>query len=163
MCVLLWLYLKFVAHVPTRNGEILIMLWIDIVYLACFWAVRKMGKQLDEEGEEKMEGALGAGIEFYTGFMGGDGTSAYHIRLMRSFTVKEFVERVLNNVGEWGTIEIKVLDQRGAAWIKAWARYSHGDIVEESQDFASYYNNTINNVSGNGGWSNSNFYIEVKA
>ena len=52
MCTLLWLYLKFVAHVPTRNGEILIMLWIDIVYLACFWAVRKMGKQLDEENKE---------------------------------------------------------------------------------------------------------------
>ena len=53
MCTLLWLYLKFIIHAPTRNGEILIMLWIDIVYLACFWAVRKMGKQLEEEKREE--------------------------------------------------------------------------------------------------------------
>lgn len=51
MCVLVWLYLKFIAHAPTRNGEILIMLWIDLWYAAAFWAVRKMGKQLEEEAK----------------------------------------------------------------------------------------------------------------
>ena len=156
MCVLFWLYLKFIAHAPTRNGEILIMLWIDIVYLACFWAVRKMGKQLDEEGEEKM---LGADIEFHTGHMGGDASSAYRITLQRPFTVKEFVERVLNERGEWGKIEVELPDRTTVAWLK----YSHGDITNESSNFASYYDHTIEGVSGNGGWSNSNFYIEVKA
>ena len=156
MCVLFWLYLKFVAHAPTRNGEILIMLWIDIVYLACFWAVRKMGKQLDEEGEEKM---LGADIEFHTGHMGGDASSAYQITLQRTFTVKEFVERVLNELGEWGKIEVVLPDRTTVAWLK----YSHGDITNESSNFASYYDHTIESVSGYGGWSHSNFYIEVKA
>ena len=156
MCVLFWLYLKFIAHAPTRNGEILIMLWIDILYLACFWAVRKMGKQLDEEGEEKM---LGADIEFNTGHMGGDATSAYRITLQRTFTVKEFVERVLNERGEWGKIEVILPDRTTVAWLK----YSHGDITNESSNFASYYNHTIERVSGNGGWSRSDFYIEVKA
>ena len=156
MCVLFWLYLKFVAHAPTRNGEILIMLWIDIVYLACFWAVRKMGKQLDEEGEEKM---LGADIEFHTGHMGGDASSAYQITLQRTFTVKEFVERVLNELGEWGKIEVVLPDRTTVAWLK----YSHGDITNESLNFASYYDHTIERVFGHGGWSNSNFYIEVKA
>ena len=156
MCVLFWLYLKFIVHAPTRNGEILIMLWIDIVYFACFWAVRKMGKQLDEEGEEKM---LGADIEFHTGHMGGDATSAYRITLQRTFTVKEFVERVLNERGEWGKIEVELPDRTTVAWLK----YSHGDITNESSNFASYYDHTIESVSGNGGWSNSNFYIEVKA
>ena len=156
MCVLFWLYLKFIVHAPTRNGEILIMLWIDIVYFACFWAVRKMGKQLDEEGEEKM---LGADIEFHTGHMGGDATSAYRITLQRTFTVKEFVERVLNERGEWGKIEVELPDRTTVAWLK----YSHGDITNESSNFASYYDHTIERVSGNGGWSNSNFYIEVKA
>lgn len=156
MCVLFWLYLKFVAHAPTRNGEILIMLWIDIVYLACFWAVRKMGKQLDEEGEEKM---LGADIEFHTGHMGGDASSAYRITLQRTFTVKEFVERVLNELGEWGKIEVVLPDRTTVAWLK----YSHGDITNESSNFASYYDHTIESVFGYGGWSHSNFYIEVKA
>ena len=156
MCVLFWLYLKFVAHAPTRNGEILIMLWIDIVYLACFWAVRKMGKQLDEEGEEKM---LGADIEFHTGHMGGDASSAYQITLQRTFTVKEFVERVLNELGEWGKIEVVLPDRTTVAWLK----YSHGDITNESSNFANYYDHTIESVFGYGGWSHSNFYIEVKA
>lgn len=156
MCVLFWLYLKFIAHAPTRNGEILIMLWIDIVYLACFWAIRKMGKQLDEEGEEKM---LGADIEFHTGHMGGDASSAYRITLQRTFTVKEFVERVLNERGEWGKIEVELPDRTTVAWLK----YSHGDITNESSNLASYYDHMIESVSGNGGWSNSNFYIEVKA
>jgi len=159
MCTLFWLFQNYMAPNTTRNWEILLMIYFDFLYYLAFKVVQRMGKELDEEGEEKM---LGADIEFTTAHMGGDGTSPYHIRLMRSFTVKEFVERVLNEVGEWGTIEIKVPDQRGAAWIKAWARYSHGDIVEESQDFTSYYNNTINHVYGHGGWSNSNFYIEVK-
>ena len=53
MCVLFWLYLKFIAHAPLRDWEILIMIWVDLWYAAAFWAVRKMGKQLDEEGEEK--------------------------------------------------------------------------------------------------------------
>ena len=156
MCVLFWLYLKFIVHAPTRNGEILIMLWIDIVYLACFWAVRKMGKQLDEEGEEKM---LGADIEFHTGHMGGDASSAYRITLQRTFTVKELVERVLNELGEWGKIEVVLPDRTTVAWLK----YSHGDITNESSNFASYYDHTIESVFGYGGWSHSNFYIEVKA
>ena len=156
MCVLLWLYLKFIAQAPTRNWEILLMFYFDFLYYLAFKVVQRMGKELDEEGEKKM---LGVDIEFHTGHMGGDASSAYRITLQRTFTVKEFVERVLNERGEWGKIEVELPDRTTVAWLK----YSHGDITNESSNFASYYDHTIESVSGNGGWSNSNFYIEVKA
>lgn len=113
-----------------------------------------------EEGEEKM---LGADIEFSRGISGSDCQAPYYIKLKREFTVKEFVERVLNATQEWGSIKIKTTTAAGSIREIAQAEYRYGDIIEESQNFADYYNYKIESVSGHGGWSLSNFYIEVKA
>lgn len=157
MCTLFWLFQNYMAPNTTRSWEILLMIYFDFLYYLAFKVVQRMGKELDEkEGEEKM---LGADIEFHTGHMGGDASSAYQITLQRTFTVKEFVERVLNELGEWGKIEVVLPDRTTVAWLK----YSHGDITNESSNFASYYDHTIERVFGYGGWSHSNFYIEVKA
>lgn len=101
---------------------------------------------------------LGPDIEFYTGHMGGDCSSAYHIRLLRDFTVKEFVERVLNIKDEWGEIRICAPDGR----IIAELDFNRGDIKREDPEFEKFYDRTIESVSGHGGWSASKFLIWVK-
>lgn len=52
MCTLLWLYLKFIAQAPTRNWEILLMIYFDFLYCLAFKVVQRMGKELDEENKE---------------------------------------------------------------------------------------------------------------
>ena len=56
MCTLLWLYLKFIAQAPTRNWEILLMIYFDFLYYLAFKVVQRMGKELDEkEGENNKQ------------------------------------------------------------------------------------------------------------
>ena len=119
---------------------------------------------------EQMKG-LGADIDFYTGRMGGDCTSAYYITLKRDFTVKEFVERVLKawNSSEWGSITVEqreVTLERGLLNLNRTAMvsldYRNGDIIRESAHFKDYYDRIIEKVSGSGGYSASNYLIIVK-
>ena len=52
MATIFWLFARCGMNAPLRDWEILIMIWVDLWYAAAFWAVRKMGKQLDEKNKE---------------------------------------------------------------------------------------------------------------
>ena len=53
MATIFWLFARYGMNAPLRDWEILIMIWVDLWYAAAFWAVRKMGKQLEEEEREE--------------------------------------------------------------------------------------------------------------
>ena len=53
MATIFWLFARYGINAPLRDWEILIMIWVDLWYGVAFWAVRKMGKQLEEEEREE--------------------------------------------------------------------------------------------------------------
>ncbi|MCM1031571.1 MAG: hypothetical protein NC410_09065 [Oscillibacter sp.] len=82
---------------------------------------------------------------------GSDETAPYDVILDRECTVREFIDTVLQGK-EWGRIEIK----NGSRM-----EYRRGDII--SNDMTDYdMERVINKVRAVGGWSNMNYYLEIK-
>lgn len=92
------------------------------------------------------------------GTTGGDCTALYGVELDHHYTLKEFVNEVLQNYpGEWGSFK---LCERGK-WMPYKAfRYKHGILTDAIP--SELANKPIVSISANGGWSNMDYIIRME-
>ena len=85
----------------------------------------------------------------------GDCTEVYDSELLKPFSVKEFVEAVLEDEKEWGYINIESNIHPSAS-----LEYSHGEIVNNNIGEAEL-EKTVTSLKANGGWSRMDFLITI--
>ena len=82
--------------------------------------------------------------------VGGDATCGYYVELEKEYTVKEFIETVLNErKNEWGFFNIK-----GSLSCE----YRYGELVSDT-GLQEIGHRKINKVSASGGWSRMDYQI----
>ena len=102
----------------------------------------------------------------------GDATAKYSVTLGKDATVKQFIHEVLHGTysDEWGKIYIvDDLDQItfSSRRTSPQFEYRYGRIVAVTKSSYNklmrlYGKKVIKRVSGDGGWSNMDYYIEVE-
>lgn len=90
---------------------------------------------------------------------GGDCTAPYDVILLsKEITVKQFVEDVLSDDGEWGRFSIG----QNYFYPEACAWYRYGKMEEENHELIPYYDKIITKAKASGGWSRMDYMIEIE-
>lgn len=86
---------------------------------------------------------------------GSDCTRRYDIKLKKECTVRDFMEKWMKAVLEWGYITIKFKDD-----VKGYGSYHYGEIIFPgiSDDVL---DSKIKHMRGSGGLGHSNFMFEI--
>lgn len=100
---------------------------------------------------------LGSDIVMTYGSTGGDETRPYYIHFKRNFTVKEFLDRVLN-LKEWGYVTVRLPGTKYSDYLDR-LEYRWDEII--TGDLSKYYDKEIKYASGGGGWSRSDYDLEL--
>ncbi len=88
----------------------------------------------------------------------GDETASYAVSNYKAKTVREFVDEVLQNTGEWGYIKIALNE---VSWLNYPAcEYRWGKLLSTLP--VQYLDKEIINVKGDGGWSRMDYYVYIK-
>jgi len=82
-----------------------------------------------------------------------DCTASYNIILDKEYTVKEFIEELLQNSKEWGNINIS-----GFLFLK----YRSNVVSEFKVDPITYDNLIIDSIISIGGYSRMDYFIKTK-
>lgn len=89
-----------------------------------------------------------------------DCTARYLVTLYGDYTLQEFINEVLSNKGEWGTISIA---KRGCLWYNYPSfSYRYGEIRSRPTLPEEVYSYKIKDVRANGGWSNMDYTIQLE-
>lgn len=89
--------------------------------------------------------------------MAGDGTSEYKITLDKEYTLREFIEAVLTNEGEWGSIRIA---KRNCYWYDfPEIRYRYGEIITVPNLLEEIYNLKVRSAVASGGWTRMDYIV----
>ena len=83
---------------------------------------------------------------------GGDCTSGYNVLIDEDCTVKSFVDEVLLNKGEWGSICIPYNEC---------VAYKYGEILSEFPKHL--LDLKVISAKAAGGWSRMDYYIKIKS
>ena len=92
-------------------------------------------------------------VDVEVGPVGNDETRHYYLTPIKEFTVKEFVEAVLDDKREWGDFKIKSKSQT----IKI--EYAYGRLSFNTELTESILNSVVLELGGHGGWSNSDYVL----
>lgn len=94
-----------------------------------------------------------------TGGMGGDATYPYDVIMDRPYTVREFVDEVLAEEGNWGCIRVSDNPRDALGELICW--YRHGKLEEEYASVKKYESIQVKSAHGSGGWSMYDFTLMV--
>ena len=90
----------------------------------------------------------------------GDCTAHYNVELLKSFTVGEFIQYVINErPGEWGYIGIH---NDGDPWFSEGepsCKYKRGKLLSEMP--SEILDKKIKSISADGGWSSMNYKLTL--
>ena len=86
----------------------------------------------------------------------GDETAGYAVELTKKYTVKEFVNEVLENDREWGYIGISC---GGAIFGSPNCEFRNGKLESSLPD--DVMNKEISGVKASGGWSRMDYLLEL--
>ena len=93
-----------------------------------------------------------------TGSMGGDATYPYDVIMDRPYTVKEFVDEVVAEKGNWGRIDVSDSPDKWRKDVLCW--YRHGKLDERGMT-EGYEDKLVKSAHGSGGWSRYDFTLMV--
>ena len=98
-------------------------------------------------------------IDVSIGRTGSDETAPYHIGFNKPISVRDFVKAQLKDTREFGTIRVydKTMDNSSLCYIT----YDRGNVTG-GRIPDHYYNLTVKNAGGSGGWGRSDFNVIVK-
>ncbi len=85
--------------------------------------------------------------------VGGDETAGYSVELTEEYTVKKFVDEVVSNEGEWGSIIVN-------NDYSSICEYKWGELLSELP--ANVLNKKVATAKASGGWSNMNYLLTTK-
>ena len=97
-------------------------------------------------------------IDVSIGRTGSDETAPYHIGFNKPISVRDFVKAQLKDTREFGTIRVydKTMDNSSLCYIT----YDRGNVTG-GRIPDHYYNLTVKNAGGSGGWGRSDFNVIV--
>lgn len=97
-------------------------------------------------------------IHISYGRSGGDCTSQYYVTISKPMTVGEFIDEFMKkNPGEWGVFIVKT----GPDYFdRVEYEYRYGKLL--SSPDKELFDRKIKDVTGGGGWSNSDFRFELE-
>ena len=90
-----------------------------------------------------------------------DESAFYDVILKHKMTLSEFIDAVLENIGEWGHIG---LEFKGTIFGYPCCDYRYGSLTEagKSTFTENQLNSTVKYVKSNGGWTNMNYLITLE-
>lgn len=98
------------------------------------------------------------GIRLAKGASGGDCTAPYYITFERQMTVKEFIEKQLKDIREFGTFDIINKSTNETYYVG----YTKGKLVSyNNSDEIPCSDKIVKECGGSGGWGRSDFRLFV--
>lgn len=86
-----------------------------------------------------------------------DSTASYSVMLDKEYIVGEFIDAVLSNDKEWGTIGIH---KRGTVFGDPKCEYKYGALLNTLPD--DILNKKVVSATGDGGWYMMNYILKVR-
>lgn len=90
---------------------------------------------------------------------GSDGTAPYDVSFDRNYTVKDFVDYILNNELNWGSVTVGDKPR----WVGGdlVGQYTHGKIRKDTEYNHKWDDCIIKSAHMHGGWSYYNYYLVI--